>query len=151
MPSWCPTAASVTCTPVAWPPISMPLPSLPEMMQVRIRLLPPLEVIRMPSRWLGAASPKAKVPPNVLNDVKPLARAGHVDTVLVVARDHVAQRDHAADLRVPRRTRDQQAVAADWPRPWRYWRPTPMKLAWTVVSLELTIRRPLPPLPLRTL
>ena len=29
--------------------------------------------------------------------------------------------------------------------------PTPMKLAWTVVSLELVIRRPLPPLPLSTL
>ena len=29
--------------------------------------------------------------------------------------------------------------------------PAPMKLAWTVVSLELVIRRPLPPLPLSTL
>ena len=36
-----PTAVSVTCTPVALPPISMPLLRLPPMMQVRIRLLPP--------------------------------------------------------------------------------------------------------------
>ena len=107
-----PTAVSVTCTPVALPPSSMPLPRLPETMQVRIRLLPPLEVIRIPSRRFGAAPPKAKMPAKVLNEVKPLALSRDLDAVLVVAGDHVAQRDHAADLRVRGRPRDEQAVAA---------------------------------------
>ena len=47
-----PTAVSVTCTPVALPPSSIPLPRLPETMQVRIKLLPPLEVIKIPSRFV---------------------------------------------------------------------------------------------------
>ena len=39
-------------------------------------------------------------------------RAAHLDAVAIVAGDHVAQRDHAADLRVLGRARDQQSVAA---------------------------------------
>ncbi len=146
-----PAMVSVTCTPVALPPSSMPLPRLPETMQVRIRLLPPLDVIRIPSPLFGAAPPNAKMPPKVLNETNPLAVPRGLDAVAVVARDHVAQRDHAADLRIAWKTPRPAARRRDWPRQWRCWRRLPMKLACTVVLLELVIRRPLPPLPLSTL
>ena len=116
-----PTAVSVTCTPVALPPSSMPLPRLPETMQVRIRLLPPLEVIRIPSCLFGAAPPKAKIPAKVLNDVNPLAVPRHLDAVAVVAGDHVAERDHAADLRVRWKSPRPAGRRRGWPRPWRCW------------------------------
>ena len=73
VPTSGPSVVSVTCTPVALPPSSMPLPRLPETMQVRIRLLPPLEVIRIPLCRFGAGPPKAKMPPKVLNEASPLA------------------------------------------------------------------------------
>ena len=107
-----PTAVSVTCTPVALPPSSMPLPRLPETMQVRIRLLPPLEVTRIPSRLFGAAPPNAIDPGEGVERGESAGRAAHLDAVPVVAGDHVAQRDHAADLRILGRARDQQPVAA---------------------------------------
>ena len=146
-----PTVVSVTCTPVALPPSSIPLPRLPETMQVRIRLLPPLDVIRIPSCLFGAAPPKAKIPAKVLNDVNPLAVPRHLDAVLVVAGDHVAERDHAADLRVLRKSPRPAARRHRLATTVALLAPAPMKLAWTVVSLELVIRRPLPPLPLSTL
>ena len=69
-----PTEVSVTWTPEALPAISMPLPLLPEIIQVRTVLLPPVEVMRIPSRPLGEAKVwNAAIPPKVLKEMKPLA------------------------------------------------------------------------------
>src|SRR5271166_4397274 len=57
---------------VALPPSSIPLPRLPETMQVRIKLFPPVEVIKVPSSRFGAVPAKAKIPSKVLNEVNPL-------------------------------------------------------------------------------
>ena len=57
------------------PPFSsMPFPTLPEMMLVRMMSgregSPPVDVINTPSFWFGAAGPKAVIPEKVLKVVK---------------------------------------------------------------------------------
>ena len=113
-------------------------------------LSPPVAVMSMPSRPLGAAPPKANSPPKVLNVVNPLAVPFDLDAVAAVARGHVAERDDAADLGVLGGAVDQDAVAP-LATTVALLAPIPKKLAWTVVSSESVIRRPLPPLPLSTL
>ncbi len=59
---------------MASPEMWMPLPALPEITLVRIRLLPPVEVMSMPSRALPTAvSTKAGKPQKVLKTTVPLA------------------------------------------------------------------------------
>jgi len=49
----------------------MPLPLLPEIIQVRTVLLPPVEVMRIPSSPLGEGKVwNAAIPPNVLKEMK---------------------------------------------------------------------------------
>ncbi len=104
----------------------------------------------MPSCRLGAAPPKAKTPPNVLNDVNPLAFCVTSMPFALLP-----------EITLPSGMMPPTWVSRDEPETRRPSRPlattvllsapAPMKSAWTVVSLELVIRRPLPPLPLSTL
>ena len=76
---------------------------LPETMQVRIRLLPPLDVIRIPSPLFGSDAAEGEGPGEGVERDESAGLAAHLDAVLVVAGNHVAERDHAADLRIPGR------------------------------------------------
>ena len=66
-----PTMLGSTVTPVASPPRWIPLPKFPEATLVRRRLFPPVEVTKIPSSPLGAATPKANRPAKVLKETKP--------------------------------------------------------------------------------
>ena len=93
-----PTMLGTIVTPQASPAISMPLSRLPEMTLVWTVWLPPVEVISMPLLPLGAMPSKASMPAKVLNVMKPLAVSATSMPLLALPRDHVAERDDAADL-----------------------------------------------------
>ena len=100
-----------TRTPVALPAISMPLAPLPEITLVRMRLLPPVEVIEHPVQ--GVAHCRVHEGRQAAEGVEnhgAAGRVGDLDAVLAVGRVDVAQRDDAAELRVRGRAFDEHAV-----------------------------------------
>ncbi len=145
-----PIAVSVTCTPVALPPSSIPLPRLPETMLVRIRLFPPLEVIRIPSSRFGAAPANAKIPAKVLNEMNPLALS-RTSMPLRLLPEITLPSGITPPTCVLRDVPETSSPSPPLATTVALLAPTPRKLAWTIVLLELVIRRPLPPLPLSTL
>ena len=77
-----PTAVSVICTPEALPAISMPLPTLPPISDVRMMFQVRwslgskagfVEVIRMPFLPFATAPPNATMPTKLFHDSTPLA------------------------------------------------------------------------------
>ena len=92
---------AATWTPVALPPMCMPLPSLPEMTQVRMRLLPPVEVMSIAVQVVADRrdDERRQAAEGVERDGA-AGRVGDFDAVSAVGVVDVAQRDDAADLGV---------------------------------------------------
>src|SRR5579883_717777 len=76
------------------------------------QVVPALGSDQDPVAEVRGRAPEGEGPGEGIERGEAAGRLAHLDAVLPVAGDHVAQGDHAADLRVAGASRDQQAVAA---------------------------------------
>ena len=86
-----------TVTPDASPPISMPLFVLPENTLVWTSMLPPVEVISIPSLPLAALAAEREQAAERIEGDQVAGGIAHLNPILAVAGRDVAQRDHTAD------------------------------------------------------